>query len=360
MSVRLQVVHVPDCPNLSPMLERLREATDLPVSTREVSSEVEAATAGMAGSPTLLINGRDPFAVSGEIGCSWSCRIYRDENGGMVSAPSVAQLRDALTAAHAAGSRPSPIGLAAAWPPVQGAVAEDRRADDQVPGEVLSAWRTRAQPLRQVERAVHQAILRAFAVLGRPPTLHDLDAVTVGSGRGTVEILADLHGADAIRLGADGQVVVAYPFSATPTRHRVRILDPADDVPSDGVDLWAMCAIDALGVSPMLGRDTRIDSVDVTSGMPVTVTMTAGRASWDPSDAVVFLGADGAGGPSADCCCDYLNFFTDPTAATTWAVAHPQVPGQILTQVEAEDLAARLFGPLLLPGEHHGCEEPFT
>jgi hypothetical protein len=69
------------------------------------------------------------------------------------------------------------------------------------------------------------------------------------------------------------------------------------------------------------------------------------------------LGSAGGGGfrrrrwirgrPSADCCCDYLNLFTDRAAAKTWAAAHPRVPGQILTRTEAEDLARRLFGHLL-------------
>jgi hypothetical protein len=35
-------------------------------------------------------------------------------------------------------------------------------------------------------------------------------------------VLTALH-VDAIRLDPDGQIAVAYPFSATPTRHRVRI-----------------------------------------------------------------------------------------------------------------------------------------
>ncbi len=54
------------------------------------------------------------------------------------------------------------------------------------------------------------------------------------------------------------------------------------------------------------------------------------------------------GGPSADCCCDYLNSFTDIGAARAWTATHPHVPGQILTQAEAIDLGARLFGHLLV------------
>lgn len=132
------------------------------------------------------------------------------------------------------------------------------------PGEVLSAWRSRAVPLDSVEKAVHQEILRAFAARGRPPAPSELDTVTAASGRPTSEVLSALHEADAIRLDPDGDIAVAYPFSTRPTRHRVRI--------ADRVEVHAMCAIDALGISAMLGQDTRIESLDVTSGEPVTVT----------------------------------------------------------------------------------------
>jgi Alkylmercury lyase len=343
MSVTLEVLHVPGCPNVAPMLERLREATDLPVTTREITTEVEAATAGMTGSPTLLINGWDPFPTSDGCDCGVACRIYRDQHGRAVPAPSVAQLRDALNASAPGSPTPAPTGSIDASQPVPLAAANDESCCDPVrPGEVLSAWRTRALPLDPVEKAVHQAILRAFAATGRPPAQSELDSVTVGSGRDTADVLAALHDLDAIRLALDGGVAVAYPFSATPTRHRVRS--------GDRTVVHAMCAIDALGMFTMLGEDTRIDSVDVTTGHPVTVTMTAGSTSWSPAGAVVFVGADAAGGPSADCCCDYLNFFTDTAAAQAWTAAHPQVPGQILTQVEAEDLGARLFGNLFATG----------
>ncbi|MGC4940014.1 alkylmercury lyase family protein [Kribbella sp. DT2] len=314
--MNLEILHVPDCPNLAPMLQRLAEVTDLPVTTRLIETDADAARYGMAGSPTLLIDGTDPFAAdNGGCGCGVSCRLYRDETGRIVPAPSIDQLRAAIT------------------------TADSRTA----PGEVLSAWRTRAVPLDPVEKAVHQAILRAFVAAGVAPSGPDLDEVVAGSGRITADVLSALHDADAIRLNADGQVAVAYPFSADPTRHRVHIADPD----GGGVDVYAMCAIDALGIAPMLGRDTRIESVDVTTGQPITVTTRNGRTTWRPEQAVVFIGADAGGGPSADCCCDYLNLFPDYAAAKAWTANHPSVAGQILNQADAEDLATRLFQPLL-------------
>ena len=99
--MKLEVLHVPDCPNLPPLLERLGQVTDLPVTTRVIESDTDAARFGMAGSPTLLIDEVDPFAAAGACECGVSCRLYRDDGGRIVAAPSVEQLRDAITAARA-------------------------------------------------------------------------------------------------------------------------------------------------------------------------------------------------------------------------------------------------------------------
>jgi hypothetical protein len=318
--MKLEVLHVPDCQNLAPMLDRLGQATDMPVSTRVIDTDAEAARFGMAGSPTLLIDGVDPFSSTGngaESTCTVSCRLYRDETGRIVPAPSIEQLRAAI-----------------------------RSADQQQPATptgVLSAWRARALPLDPVEKAVHQAILRTFATTGQPPTSNDLDTViAAGAGSDVTATLVALHTADAIRLAPNGQIAVAYPFSATPTRHRVRVGDHAT-----GVDVYAMCAIDALGIASMLDQDTLIESVDTTTDQAITVTSTGGHTRWEPATAMVFVGADAGGGSSADCCCDYLNFFTDHQTAKAWTIAHPHIPGQILDPADAEDLATRLFGHLL-------------
>jgi hypothetical protein len=63
-----------------------------------VRDEREATEAGMHGSPTLLVDGADPFAEPGQPP-SLSCRMYRDASGRAGPVPSVKELRRALTAA---------------------------------------------------------------------------------------------------------------------------------------------------------------------------------------------------------------------------------------------------------------------
>ena len=101
---------VPDCPNAAAFEERLAAALadypDAVVRRRQVADEQEAAETGMAGSPTLLINGADPFAAPGQVP-GLSCRLHRDAAGRPAGAPSGGGLATGAGAAGADG-QPAP------------------------------------------------------------------------------------------------------------------------------------------------------------------------------------------------------------------------------------------------------------
>ena len=97
--VNIDIVHMPDCPNLAVARDRLNKALDgtaLTAAVREVevTTVAHAARAGLRGSPTILIDGHDPFGGDG-LATSLSCRLYRNDDG-FDGAPTVAQLIDAL------------------------------------------------------------------------------------------------------------------------------------------------------------------------------------------------------------------------------------------------------------------------
>ena len=102
----LTVLAVPDCPN-APVLERrlamaLAGWPGVTVSRRVIADEAEAGRWGMYGSPTLLLNGQDPFAEPDAVAMV-ACRLYRGEDGGLEGAPTVAALRRVLEQAAALG-----------------------------------------------------------------------------------------------------------------------------------------------------------------------------------------------------------------------------------------------------------------
>jgi len=115
--MRLTILSVPDCPHVAVLAERLDHAiagltgftglvgslTGVVIDQVVVQTADEAARAGLRGSPTLLIDGTDPFAEPGVV-ASLSCRLYRQPGGGIEGAPSVTQLRAALSRAGAAGA----------------------------------------------------------------------------------------------------------------------------------------------------------------------------------------------------------------------------------------------------------------
>ncbi|MEU8834893.1 organomercurial lyase [Streptomyces sp900116325] len=326
--MRITVLTVPGCPNAPLAMERVNAVLAgraAEVELVEVHDQAQAAEYGMNGSPTILLDGIDPFAPEGAAP-SVSCRLYRDADGAMAGAPSVAALREVL-----AGSTGRPPATAPA----------DCRTSDDALYVVARAGRGRRAPAERGLRAMHQIVLRYFATVGTAPETAVLEPTAAQAGRMVGELLSELAAEDFLTLDEAGRIVAAYPFSAVPTRHRVRL--------ADGVAVWSMCAIDALGIPAMVDRDVVISSTDPVTGEPVTVTTRGEAATWEPEGAVVCVGQRPGGGPAATACCDALNFFTSDATVRTWIAKHPDIPGRIVGQAQAQQIGAQTFGPLLAP-----------
>jgi hypothetical protein len=88
------------CPNWRTTEDNLRtalnqvDAADVQVRRQLVDSVEDAERLGFLGSPTVLIDGIDPYAEPGATP-SLSCRLYRTEHG-LAGSPTVAQLLTAL------------------------------------------------------------------------------------------------------------------------------------------------------------------------------------------------------------------------------------------------------------------------
>lgn len=99
--MKIIILSVPGCPNAQVARARLAEALggrDAAVETVEISDMAAAERWGMVGSPTILVDGADPFAGPGRTQPALACRLYPAEEGRTDGAPSVADLRVALDA----------------------------------------------------------------------------------------------------------------------------------------------------------------------------------------------------------------------------------------------------------------------
>lgn len=98
---QVELQYFEGCPNWRLTASHLAQlATEFPAMTvtlRPIESEAEAARAQFHGSPSLRINGVDPFADP-DTAVALACRLYRTPNG-TAGSPTADMLREALRAA---------------------------------------------------------------------------------------------------------------------------------------------------------------------------------------------------------------------------------------------------------------------
>ncbi|MGI8793757.1 MAG: thioredoxin family protein [Acidimicrobiales bacterium] len=95
--MRVELLYFDDCPNWTTAdsyLTALAETGGFEVVHRVISTAAEAEAAQFRGSPTILVDGRDPFALGNEP-FGLSCRIYQTPDG-PAGSPTLAQLAEAL------------------------------------------------------------------------------------------------------------------------------------------------------------------------------------------------------------------------------------------------------------------------
>lgn len=99
--MRIDLLYVTDCPHADDTRSRVRAALQragraASVHEVAVADADDAARLGMRGSPTILVDGHDPFATDTEP--SLSCRLYRTTDGvdGVDGVPTVEQLVAAI------------------------------------------------------------------------------------------------------------------------------------------------------------------------------------------------------------------------------------------------------------------------
>lgn len=282
-----------------------------------------AAAGAAAGSPVVVIGAVVVFAGSGALIAD---RLRRRSHGKPEKSPPLNPRRNPEVTDHPDIA----ARLAAAGLPADNLTA--RRA--QLPA-----------PLQDL----HGRVLTTIAATGQAPTPEQVTNWADQLGLDAASALRRLADSELIFLGDDRAaaaetqvpaVTGGVPFAAPgATAHRVQI--------SGGPEVTANCAVDALGIPAMIGRDVEVRSTDPLSRTPITVVSHDGQWTAEPSTAVVFVGSSASPSSSVtESCCPVINFFANADNARSYQERR-HLNGEVLTLAEAAEAGALVFGDLL-------------
>jgi hypothetical protein len=196
-------------------------------------------------------------------------------------------------------------------------------------GEVLKIDdQARTRRLRQV---LHDGLFVPWTDTGRAPAPDEfarrLNIPQPEADRLLDELQAcgESVGGGILRVPGSELVAVAWPLSNVPTGITVTV--------AGGKPAFARCAIDALGVSAMLGKRTVVEGTARDNGHRLRVVVDGARfLEAEPAGLVVVRGNG----------CDNMSFFSSRAAGDAWRKAND--PGStLLTLAEAVARGARII-----------------
>jgi Alkylmercury lyase len=130
--------------------------------------------------------------------------------------------------------------------------------------------------------AVFRRVLGLFLERGGPVSPEALIATLPGHAPAAVtDALRRLDAADVVLL-REGVVELAYPFATGPNRFAVTL--------GDGRVRYACCAIDALGLAPMLGAALTVRGICHGSGLPLVFGVTPEGPAPEAAGVMVWVG----------------------------------------------------------------------
>ncbi|ORE97019.1 MULTISPECIES: alkylmercury lyase family protein [Aurantimonadaceae] len=224
------------------------------------------------------------------------------------------------------------------WSVVTSKIARDALcARSASRSSLVEGW---AVALDSSEDRAWQRVLALFVELGRAPSIAEIAADTGLEEETAKSILKHLQSRDLLRLGENGGIIDAYPFTERATGHVVKL---------GCHKLNALCAIDALGAGAMCGRDVAVESTCRACGMAIriaTANQGARIATVSPAGTVVWHDTFYSGS-AASSCCPRTAFFCSDAHLNDWLSASDERSGRRLSADEALQVGRAIFGPVL-------------
>ncbi len=186
-------------------------------------------------------------------------------------------------------------------------------------------------------KALHQKMLHSFVEKGRILTRKEMAQHTDQLDRA----VETLKGNDMVVFTEGGEPLGAYPFTMEEREHKITI---------NGHSIHAMCALDALSVSPMFAMRTEINSACRVTGHPVCIQQTGRTIENSEETGEVRFGIAWSAAGSCSCCanslCMEMMFLKDSETAKQW-FNEDHANREIFTLPEAVEFGARFFVPLM-------------
>jgi predicted transcriptional regulator len=180
------------------------------------------------------------------------------------------------------------------------------------------------------EKEVLRRIFNAILESGRAPTTEKLQSSAGKSPTEIARILDELEQRDLLlRAKGTQEIQSIYPFSLVPTRHEVTL--------EAGRKLFAMCAVDALGMPNMFDRNVKIVSECESCKEKITLEVKKGEIVTKSHPHIIVWNFEREQGPAAQTCCPWVNFFCSDEHFREWEKKNSELAGK--GQAESLDQA---------------------
>jgi len=165
--------------------------------------------------------------------------------------------------------------------------------------------------LKPKEIQVLRQMLRFVLKHAKSPTVKELQLSLNRSEEEIIRTLDELEKGDLLlRKKGTQEIVSIYPLSLRPTQHQI-ILE-------DGTRLFAMCAVDALGMPAMFNMNAKIVSRCEECKREVTFEIRSGEITFMSDPSATICSPKDRGYPAAETCCPLVNFFCSEKHASEW------------------------------------------
>jgi hypothetical protein len=161
------------------------------------------------------------------------------------------------------------------------------------------------------QKEVLGAVFKAILKFRRAPTVEELTLSLKKSADHIIRVFDSLEEKDLLlRNKGTQQIASIYPLSLAPTKHQV--------VLEDGKKLFAMCAIDALGVANMFNLNVKTVSQCKWCQQTISIEIKNGEIATKSHPQILIWSPKRRETPAAEACCPLVNFFCSREHLRKW------------------------------------------